>query len=111
MDGDEIAAAADRAVSVRQSTWFRRNGIPQLTIVRDYWGDGGVGVSIAETRMKLKNLLRRSLLVPHVDWWSGLPVFERTVEMVHSGSAAPKPFARRGDTSSARPRDGAARTG
>ncbi|HYE93046.1 MAG TPA: TIGR03618 family F420-dependent PPOX class oxidoreductase [Terriglobales bacterium] len=71
-------------------TSFRKNGMPQLSIVTTYPRDGGVGVSITETRMKFKNLLRDprcSILVSHVDWWSGFLVFEGTVEMVHSGNA------------------------
>jgi hypothetical protein len=39
-------------------TSFRRNGMPQLSIVTVYPRDGGVGVSITETRAKFKNLLR-----------------------------------------------------
>ncbi len=57
-------------------TSFRRNGMPQLTV---YPRDGGVGISITETRAKFKNLLRDprcSVLVSHVDWWSGFLVFE-----------------------------------
>jgi len=71
-------------------TSFRRNGMPQLSIVTVYPRDGGVGVSITETRAKFKNLLRDprcSILVSHVDWWSGFLVFEGTVEMIHSGNA------------------------
>ena len=74
-------------------TSFRRNGMPQLSIVTVYPRDGGVGVSITETRMKFKNLLRDprcSLLVSHADWWSGFLVFEGTVELVHSGNADPE---------------------
>lgn len=73
-------------------TSFRRNGMPQLSIVTVYPRDGGVGVSITETRMKFKNLLRDprcSLLVSHVDWWSGFLVFEGTVELIHSGNTDP----------------------
>ena len=71
-------------------TSFRRNGMPQLSIVTVYPRDGGVGVSITETRMKFRNLLRdprSSILVSHADWWSGFLVFEGTVEMTHSGNA------------------------
>ena len=39
-------------------TSFRRNGMPQLSIVTVYPRDGGVGISITENRMKFKNLLR-----------------------------------------------------
>ena len=39
-------------------TSFRRNGMPQLSIVTVYPRDGGVGISITETRAKFKNLLR-----------------------------------------------------
>ena len=38
-------------------TSFRRNGMPQLSIVTVYPRDGGVGISITETRAKFKNLL------------------------------------------------------
>jgi PPOX class probable F420-dependent enzyme len=70
-------------------TSFRRNGMPQLSIVTVYPRDGGVGISITETRMKFKNLLRDprcSVLVSHADWWSGFLVFEGTAEMQHSGN-------------------------
>jgi len=73
-------------------TSFRRNGMPQLSIVTVYPRDGGVGVSITETRMKFKNLLRDprcAILVSHADWWSGFLVFEGRAEMVHSGNADP----------------------
>jgi hypothetical protein len=33
-------------------TSFRRNGMPQLSIVTVYPRDGGVGISITENRMK-----------------------------------------------------------
>ena len=74
-------------------TSFRRNGMPQLSIVTVYPRDGGVGVSITETRMKFKNLLRDprcSVLISHADWWSGFLVFEGTVELTHSGNADPE---------------------
>jgi PPOX class probable F420-dependent enzyme len=74
-------------------TSFRKNGMPQLSIVTVYPRDGGVGVSITENRIKFKNLLRDprcSLLVSHVDWWSGFLVFEGTVELVHSGNSDPE---------------------
>ena len=71
-------------------TSFRRNGMPQLSIVTVYPREGGVGVSITETRAKFKNLLRDprcAVLVSHADWWSGFLVFEGRAEMVHSGNA------------------------
>ena len=71
-------------------TAFRRNGMPQLSIVTVYPRDGGVGISITETRAKFKNLLRDprcSVLVSHVDWWSGFLVFEGRAELTHSGNA------------------------
>jgi len=74
-------------------TSFRRNGMPQLSIVTVYPRDGGVGVSITETRAKFKNLLRDprcSILVSHVDWWSGFLVFEGRAEMNHSGNTDPE---------------------
>jgi PPOX class probable F420-dependent enzyme len=74
-------------------TSFRKNGMPQLSIVTVYPRDGGVGISITETRMKFKNLLRDprcSVLVSHVDWWSGFLVFEGTAELVHSGNTDPE---------------------
>ena len=74
-------------------TSFRRNGMPQLSIVTVYPRDGGVGISITETRMKFKNLLRDprcSVLVSHVDWWSGYLVFEGRAELIHSGNADPE---------------------
>jgi PPOX class probable F420-dependent enzyme len=74
-------------------TSFRKNGMPQLSIVTVYPRDGGVGVSITENRIKFKNLVRDprcSLLVSHVDWWSGFLVFEGTVELTHSGNTDPE---------------------
>ncbi|HEU4439045.1 MAG TPA: pyridoxamine 5'-phosphate oxidase family protein, partial [Methylomirabilota bacterium] len=73
-------------------TSFRRNGMPQLSIVTVYPRDGGVGISITETRMKFKNLLRDprcSLLISHADWWSGFLVFEGRAELTHSGNTDP----------------------
>src|SRR5258707_14152665 len=69
-------------------TSFRRNGMPQLSIVTVYPRDGGGGVSITQTRMKFKNLLRGprcSLLISHADWWSGFLVFEGQAGLTHSG--------------------------
>ena len=74
-------------------TSFRKNGMPQLSIVTVYPRDGGVGVSITENRMKFKNLMRDprcALLVSHADWWSGFLVFEGTAELTHSGNADPE---------------------
>jgi len=74
-------------------TSFRRNGMPQLSIVTVYPRDGGVGISITETRMKFKNLLRDprcSVLISHADWWSGFLVFEGRAELTHSGNPAPE---------------------
>src|SRR6266446_10580052 len=74
-------------------TSFRRNGMPQLSIVTVYPRDGGVGISITETRAKFRNLLRDprcSVLVSHVDWWSGFLVFEGRAELVHSGNTDPE---------------------
>jgi len=71
-------------------TSFRRNGMPQLSIVTVYPREGGVGISITENRAKFKNLLRDprcSVLVSHVDWWSGFIVFEGRAELIHSGNA------------------------
>src|SRR5438128_3903530 len=74
-------------------TSFRPNGMPQLSIVTVYPRDGGVGISITETRMKFKNLLRDprcSVLISHADWWSGFLVFEGTAELIHSGNTDPE---------------------
>ena len=74
-------------------TSFRRNGMPQLSIVTVYSRDGGVGISITENRMKFKNLLRDprcSVLISHVDWWSGFLVFEGQAELTHSGNTDPE---------------------
>ena len=74
-------------------TSFRRNGMPQLSIVTVYPRDGGVGISITENRMKFKNLLRDprcSVLVSHADWWSGFLVFEGKAELTHSGNTRPR---------------------
>ncbi len=94
-------------------TSFRRNGMPQMSIVTVYPRDGGVGISITENRMKFKNLLRDprcSVLISHVDWWSGFLVFEGqaeltpvTLTLMHS--------VRHADISSVPPPDDAARTG
>ena len=73
-------------------TSFRRNGMPQLSIVTVYPRDGGVGISITETRMKFNNLLRDprcSVLISHADWWSGFLVFEGKAELIHSGNTDP----------------------
>ncbi len=70
-------------------TSFRRNGMPQLSIVTVYPRDGGVGISITENRIKFKNLLRDprcSVLISHADWWSGFLVFEGKAELTHSGN-------------------------
>ena len=78
-------------------TSFRRNGMPQLSIVTVYPRDGGVGISITETRMKFKNLLRDprcSVLISHADWWSGFLVFEGKAELTHSGNADPEALRR-----------------
>ncbi len=72
---------------------FRRNGMPQLSIVTVYPRDGGVGISITENRIKFKNLLRDprcSLLISHADWWSGFLVFEGRAELTHSGNTDPE---------------------
>ncbi len=74
-------------------TTFRRNGMPQLSIVTVYPRDGGVGISITETRIKFKNLLRdprSSVLISHEDWWSGFLVFEGIMEMQHTGNTDPE---------------------
>ncbi|HEY7204326.1 MAG TPA: TIGR03618 family F420-dependent PPOX class oxidoreductase [Methylomirabilota bacterium] len=74
-------------------TSFRRNGMPQLSIVTVYPRDGGVGISITETRLKFKNLLRDprcSVLISHADWWSGFLVFEGKAELTHSGNTDPE---------------------
>jgi PPOX class probable F420-dependent enzyme len=73
-------------------TSFRRNGMPQLSIVTVYPRDGGVGISITENRMKFKNLLRDprcAVLISHADWWSGFLVFEGKAELTHSGNTGP----------------------
>ena len=75
-------------------TSFRRNGMPQLSIVTVYPRDGGVGISITENRMKFKNLLRDprcSVLVSHADWWSGFLVFEGKADLPPPGNPAPEP--------------------
>ena len=74
-------------------TTFRRNGMPQLSIVTVYPRDGGVGISITETRIKFNNLVRdprSSVLISHEDWWSGFLVFEGAMEMQHSGNTDPE---------------------
>lgn len=74
-------------------TSFRRNGMPQLSIVTVYPRDGGVGISITENRAKFKNLLRDprcAVLVSHADWWSGFLVFEGRAELTHSGNTDPE---------------------
>src|SRR3989337_4498456 len=74
-------------------TSFRRNGMPQLSIVTVYPRDGGVGISITETRMKFKNLLRDprcSVLISHADSWSGILAFEGKAALTHSGHTDPQ---------------------
>jgi len=74
-------------------TSFRRNGMPQMSIVTVYPRDGGVGISITENRIKFKNLLRDprcSVLISHADWWSGFLVFEGKAELTHSGNTDPE---------------------
>src|SRR5258708_34353868 len=74
-------------------TSFRRNGMPQLSSVTVHPRDGGVGISITETRMKFKNLLRDprcSLLISPADWWSGFLVFEGKAELTPSGNPDPE---------------------
>jgi hypothetical protein len=95
-------------------TSFRRNGMPQMSIVTVYPRDGGVGISITENRIKFKNLLRDprcSILISHADWWSGFLVFEGKAELTHSGNTDPKHSVWHADTSSAPPQDDAAPTG
>src|SRR3972149_10962372 len=78
-------------------TSFRRNGMPQLSIVTGEPRGGGVGISITENRIKFKNLLRDprcSVLVSHVDWWSGFLVFEGRAELTHSGNTDPETLRR-----------------
>jgi len=78
-------------------TSFRRNGMPQLSIVTVYPRFVWDGMSITETRMKFKNLLRDprcSVLISHADWWSGFLVFEGKAELIHSGNADPEALRR-----------------
>src|SRR4249920_291501 len=93
-------------------TSFRRNGMPQLSIVTVYPRDGGVGISVTETRAKFKNLLRDprcSVLVSHVDWWSGFLVFEGRAELTHAGNSDPEKLGQAGrHICSATPRRGSA---
>jgi PPOX class probable F420-dependent enzyme len=73
-------------------TTFRKNGMPQMSIVTVYPRDGGVGISMTETRRKFRNLLRDprcAVLISHVDWWSGFVVFEGHAELLHAGNADP----------------------
>src|ERR1700740_2996664 len=74
-------------------TSFRRNGMPQMSIVTVYPRDGGVGISITENRIKFKNLLRDprcAVLISHADWWSGFLVFEGKGGVIHSGNTDPE---------------------
>src|SRR6202171_1913219 len=78
-------------------TSFRRNGMPQLSIVTVYPRDGGVGISITENRMKFKYLIRDprcSVLISHFDLWSGFLVFEGKAELTHSGNTDPEALRR-----------------
>src|SRR2546421_12992595 len=73
-------------------TSFRRNGMPQLSIVTVYPRAGGVGISITETLAKFKNLVRDprcSVLVSHVDGWSAFLVFGGWAEPAHSATRRP----------------------
>src|SRR5262249_30821043 len=74
-------------------TSFRRNGMPQLSIVTVYPGEGGVEISITETRMKFKILLRAprcSVLISHVDGWWGSLVVGGRAELPPPGNTAPE---------------------
>ena len=65
-------------------TSFRKNGMPQLSIVTVYPREGGVGISITETRMKFKNLMRDprcSVLMSHAGWGSGVLVCAGRAEL------------------------------
>ena len=70
-------------------TTYRRNGKAQMSIVTVRPHRGAIGISITESRIKFKNLLRNSdcsLLVSAVDWWSGFLVFDGTAELIWSGN-------------------------
>jgi PPOX class probable F420-dependent enzyme len=70
-------------------TTYRRNGKAQMSIVTVRPHRGAIGISITETRIKFKNLLRNpdcSLLVSAADWWSGYLVFDGEAELIHSGN-------------------------
>ncbi|MDA1280784.1 MAG: pyridoxamine 5'-phosphate oxidase family protein [Chloroflexi bacterium] len=71
-------------------TTYRRNGKAQMSIVTVRPHDRGVAVSIAEDRIKFKNLLRNldcSILISAADWWSGFIVVDGSAEMIWSGNA------------------------
>lgn len=70
-------------------TTFRRNGMPQMSVVMAGTFRGGAGVSVTETRAKYKNLKhdqRCSLLVSKDDWW-GFIVLEGAAEVIDSSNS------------------------
>jgi len=70
-------------------TTYRRNGKAQMSIVTVRPHALGVAVSIAEDRIKFKNLLRNpdcSILISTADWWGGFVVVDGTAEMRWSGN-------------------------
>lgn len=70
-------------------TTYRRNGKAQMSIVTVRPHADGIAVSIAEDRVKFKNLLRNpdcSILISAEDWWSGFIVVDGTAELTWSGN-------------------------
>ena len=70
-------------------TTYRRNGKAQMSIVTVRPHRAGIGVSITESRIKFKNLLRNpscSVLISAADWWSGYLVADGEAELVWSGN-------------------------
>ena len=70
-------------------TTFRRDGMPQMSVVITGSFRGGVGISVTETRAKYKNLKRDprcSVLVSKDDWW-GFVVFEGAAEVIDSSNS------------------------
>jgi PPOX class probable F420-dependent enzyme len=74
-------------------TTYRRNGNAQMSIVTVRPHENGVAISIAEDRIKFKNLRRNpncSILISTEDWWSGFIVIDGTAEMAWSGNTEPE---------------------
>jgi PPOX class probable F420-dependent enzyme len=89
----DITGKAEKFLSENRKavlTTFKRNGMPQMSIVVSAPFRGGAGASITESRAKYKNLKRDprcSLLVSKDDWW-GYVVLEGSAELIDSSNSS-----------------------